>query len=125
MARSDNIWRLCIQGKGNYSSSAALISDFLDLATLSVQEEPALATNWIDLRLEGLKLQSLALATMTGLVLSSLPRNLTADVQHAVDKCESLIPGQQLILHWNPSAIAANFSPHKTMILRRHFFFFT
>ena len=33
----------------------ALISDFLDLANLSVQEEAALATNWIDDRPEGVK----------------------------------------------------------------------
>ena len=43
-----------------------LIGDFLDLANLSVQEEAALATNWIDDRLEGLKLQNFASATMTG-----------------------------------------------------------
>ena len=46
--------------------------------------------------------------------------NLTADVQHAINKCESLGPGQQLILHGNPSAIAATFSPLMA-ILRRHF----
>ena len=44
----------------------ALISDFLDLAILSIREEAALATNWIKDRPEGLKLQNLALATMTG-----------------------------------------------------------
>ena len=71
-----------------------------------------LATNWIKDRPEGLKLQSLAFATMAGPVMSSLPKNLTADVQHAIDKCESFGPGQQLILHGNPSAIAATFSPH-------------
>ena len=49
----------------------ALISDFLDLAHLSIREEAALATNWIKDRLEELKLQNLALATMTGPVLCS------------------------------------------------------
>ena len=44
----------------------ALISDFLDLANLSIQEEAALATNWIKDRPEGLKLQNLTLATRTG-----------------------------------------------------------
>ena len=44
----------------------ALISDFLDLANLSIREEAASATNWIKDRPEGLKLQNLALATMTG-----------------------------------------------------------
>ena len=62
----------------------ALISDFLDLATLSIHEEAALATNWIDDRPAGLRLQNLTLATMTGPVMSSLPKNLTADVQHAM-----------------------------------------
>ena len=64
----------------------ALSSDFLDLANLSIREEVALATNWTKDRPEGLKLQNLALATMTGLVLSSSPRNVTADVEYAIDK---------------------------------------
>ena len=71
----------------------ALISDFLDLAHLSMQEEAALATNWIKDRPEGLKLQNLALATVTGPVLSSLLRNLTADIQYATNKCASLAHG--------------------------------
>ena len=98
----------------------ALISDFLDLAHLSIQEEAALATNSIKHRPEGLKLQNLALATVTGPMLSSLSRNLTADVQYAINKCESLGPKQQLILHGNPSAFARDFSPHMA-VLRRHF----
>ena len=97
-----------------------MISDLLDLANLSVQEEAALATNWIDERPEGLKPQNLALATMAGPVTWSLPKNLIADVQHAINKCESLGPGQELILHGNPSAIAAIFSQHMA-VLRRHF----
>ena len=97
----------------------ALISDFLDLAHLSIREEAALATNWIKDRTEGLKLQNLALAAMTGPVLSSLQRNLTADVQYAIDKCESLGSGRQLILHGNSSVLAKDFSPHMA-VLRRH-----
>ena len=53
----------------------ALIRDFLDLANLNIVEEAALATNWIKDRPEGLKLQNLALATMTGRVLSNLPKS--------------------------------------------------
>ena len=87
----------------------ALISDFLDLAHLSIQEEAALATKWIKDQPEGLKLQNLALATMAGPVCSSSPRNLTADVQYNLNKCESLGPEQQFILHWNPSALARIF----------------
>ena len=98
----------------------ALIRDFLDLANLSVQEE-AVATNWINDRPEGSKIQNLALATITGPVMSNLPKNLTADVQHAINKCESLGPRQQLILHGNPPTIAATFSPH-VAVLRRHVF---
>ena len=60
------------------------------------------------------------MATMTGPVLSSLPRNLTADVQYAINKCESWGPGQQLIFHGNPSALAREFSPYMA-VLRRHF----
>ena len=49
----------------------ALISDFLDLANLSIREEAALAKNLIKDRPEGLKLQNLAFATMTSPVMSS------------------------------------------------------
>ena len=97
-----------------------MISAFLDLAHLSFQEEAALATNWTNDRPERLKLQNFAVATMAGLVISSLPRKLTADVQHATDKGESLGPGQQLILHLIPSALAAKFSPH-IAVRGRHF----
>ena len=89
------------------------------LAHMSLQEEAALATNWIKDRPEGLKLQNLALATMAIPVMSSLPKKLTADVQYAINKCESLGTGQQMILHGNPSAITRNFSPHMA-VLRRH-----
>ena len=69
----------------------ALIRDFLDLANLSIQEEAALATNWIKDRPEGLKLQNLAFANMTGgPLVRSQPKNITVDVQYAVNKCESL-----------------------------------
>ena len=58
----------------------ALISDSLDLGNLSVQEEAALATNWIDDRPGGLRLQNLALTTMAGPVMSKFQKNRTADV---------------------------------------------
>ena len=64
----------------------ALISDLLDLAKLSIREEADLAMNWINDRPEGSTLQNLALATMTGPAMSSLPKNRTADVQYAIDK---------------------------------------
>ena len=88
----------------------ALISDFLDLANLSIREEAALATNWIKDRREGLKLQNLALATLTGPAVCSFPKNTTSDVQYVINKCESLGSGKQFILHGNPSAIAKDFS---------------
>ena len=124
MASPHSPWRLHIESKSDSSSSTsvsaiALISDFLDLAHLSIQEEAALATNWIKDRPKGLKLQNLALASMTVPVLSSLPQNLTADVQYAINNCESLGPGQQLIFHGNPSAFAKDFSP--MAVFRRHF----
>ena len=97
----------------------ALITDFLDLARLTIREEAPQATNWIKDRPEGLKLQNLALATMTGPVLRSLPKKLTADVQYASEKWKSLGSGQQLILHGNSSALAGGFSPHMAVI-RRH-----
>ena len=70
--------------------------------------------------LEGLKLQNLAFADMTGLVVRSQPKNITADVQYAVNKRESLGSGKQLIRQGNPSAIAKDCSSHKA-VLRRHF----
>ena len=97
-----------------------LISDFLDLAKLSIREEGALATNWIKDRPEGLKHQNLALGTMTGPALSSSPKNMTVDVQYALNKFESLGSGKQLILHENPSAIAKDFSPQ--MAVHRRLF---
>ena len=57
---------------------------------------------------------------MTSPAMSSLPKILTADVQYAINKSESLGSGQRLILHWNPSEIAMDFSPH-VAVLRRHF----
>ena len=66
----------------------ALISDFLDLAKLSIREEAALATNWIKGRPEGLKLENLAVATLTGPAERGHPKHTTADVQYAIDKCE-------------------------------------
>ena len=87
-----------------------LISDFLDLVNLSMGEEAILATNWIKDRPAGLKFQNLALATITGTALRSSPRNMTKDVQHAFNECESLGSGKQLILHGNPLATAEDFS---------------
>ena len=58
---------------------------------------------------------------MTGPAWNSFPKFFsTSDVQYAIDKCESLGSGKQLILHGNPSAIAKDFSPHMA-IFRRHF----
>ena len=98
----------------------ALISDFLDLAKLRFRHEAGVTTNWIKDRPELLKLQNLAFASVTGPAMSSFPKNMTADLQYAINKCESLISGKQLILHGNPSAIARDFSPH-VAVLRRHF----
>ena len=79
-----------------------------------------MVTNWIKNRPEGLQIQDLAFASMTGAAMSNLPKKFTADVQHAIDKCESLGSGKRLILHRNPPAIAQDFSPHMA-VLRRHF----
>ena len=102
----------------------ALISDFLDFTNLSIKEEAALAPNWIKDRPEGLKLQNLALDTVTGPAMSSLPKKKrqTADVQNAIHKCESLGSRKQLILHGNPPAIAQDFfSPHMAVLRLRVF----
>ena len=52
--------------------------------------------------------------------------NMTADVQYAIDKCESLGSGKQLILHGHPSAIAQDFfsaygSPSTSFLPNMHF----
>ena len=54
-------------------------------------------------------------------LLAIYQKNLTADVHHAIIKCESLGSEKQLILHRNPPAIAWEFSPF-VAVLRRHFF---
>ena len=56
---------------------------------------------------------------MTGLAVRRYPKNMTADVQYASNKCESLCSRKHLILHGNPSAIARDFAPHMA-VLRRH-----
>ena len=86
-----------------------LISNFQDLAYLSFREEATLAKNWSKDRPESLKLQNLALATIPGPASRSYPKNTTEDVQHALDRCESLGSGKQLILHGNPFEIAKDF----------------
>ena len=73
---------------------------------MSIREEAAVATNWVKDRPEGLILQNLALTSMTGPAVRSFRKNITADVQYARNKCESVGSGKQLILHGNPSAIA-------------------
>ena len=62
MASMHSSWKLLFKSNsGSYSAPQylqhALISDLLDLANTSIQEEAALATIWIDDRPEGLKLQ--------------------------------------------------------------------
>ena len=95
----------------------ALISDFW---TLSKQEDAVLATNWIKDRLEGLKLQSLAVATMTN---SSCTQSIKYNCRCTAcffHKCESWRSGKQLIFHGNPSTIAKYFFQHM-IVLRCHF----
>ena len=70
----------------------ALICDFLDLANLSVQDEAALATTWIDDRPEGLKASERCVRHHGRTSDEQFTENLTADVQHAINKCESLGP---------------------------------
>ena len=68
-----------------------LICDFLDFENWSIREEETLATNWIKDRPEGLKLQNLVLATITGRDIRSYPKNMTTDVQLALKKKMRLI----------------------------------
>ena len=56
IASTHSSWRLRIKSKSDSSTQHRqylLISDFLDLANLGIQEEAALATNWIKDRPEG------------------------------------------------------------------------
>ena len=91
----------------------ALISDFLDLANLSIREEATSA--------RGPKLQYLALATITHRPsITQLSKEYDCRCSTRSKKCESSGSGKQLILHGNPSANARDFSPHMS-VLRRHF----
>ena len=87
----------------------ALISYFLDLANLSIQEEAALATNWIKDRSEGLKL----LRWLPGRDLQGVYQNLTSDV-HCAMRRETIDLSRE-------SIGIREFSPH-VAVLRRHFF---
>ena len=60
------------------------------------------------------------MATLTDPAVQSHTKKITADVQRANHKCESLGAGKHLILHWNPSAIAKDLSLHMT-VRRCHF----
>ena len=51
--------------------------------------------------------------SLTGPAVRNFSENMTADVQYALKKCESLVSGKHLILHGNPSAIAQDFFPAK------------
>ena len=96
----------------------ALISDFLNLAHLMMQEEATSATTWIKDGPEGLKLQKLALATRKPIYRQSTGNSI----------CRRPLQNQQMRIfglrntigfHGNPSA--RDFSPHMTG-LRRYFF---
>ena len=98
----------------------ALISDFLDLAHLSIREQAALATNWIKDRPELLKLQNLALATMTGPTLSSFAENF--DCRRPVRHWQMRVFGRRATFDPSRESIGTwrGFSPHMA-VLRRHF----
>ena len=91
----------------------ALISDSLDLANLSVQEEAALATNWIDERPEE------PCVSRHGRT-SNEQFTEKSDCGRPARQCKSLGPGKQWILHGNPAAKERDFPPYMT-VLRRHF----
>ena len=128
-------WRYCQPRVSEWFLQNGKYAQFLQIAyqeqnsyqlkRLSVGTMRQSATSWtlpwIKDQPEGSRLQNLALATRTGGVSSSLPRNLTADVHYALNKRESLGSRRQLILHGNLSAIARDFSSCMA-VLRRHFF---
>ena len=92
----------------------ALISDFLNVAKLSIGEEAALAMNWIKDRPEGLTLQNLALATMTGSSGEQFTEkyDCRCSIRHLTNA--NLWPqGNQLSLHGNPSAMCSGLA-HRT-----------
>ena len=127
MASSFSSWRLYIEGKSDFNSSATekaiwcwSVTSWI-LANLSIREVATLATNWIKDRPEGLKLQNLALATITGPALRSYPKNTTVDVQHALNKCESLgAQGNNWSFTGTHRQLQMIFSPHMAVV-RRHF----
>ena len=98
----------------------ALVSEFMDLANLCVQEEAALAANWIKDRPEWLKLQNPYVGPPDGPIYRKVTRK--SNCRRPLRNQQMRICGlkEQLILHGNPSAIARDFSPH-VAVLRRHF----
>ena len=118
-------WRPYVQGKSDFNSSAtvsAICADqglpgswkFEHTKGSNIGHELDQGPTW------RLKLQILVLITITGPAIRSYPKNTTANVQHALEKCESLGSRKLLSLHGNPSAIARDFSPHIS-VFRRHF----
>ena len=68
-----------------------------------------MATNWIDDRPEGIRLQNLAVTNMTGRVMSSWPKNLSAEVLQAIKKCEIFGFREGIDPSLEPTAIAMVF----------------
>ena len=97
-----------------------LINNFLDLVNLSVREEAILATNWIKDRPDGLKASEPCIGHYDRPNDEQFTENMSADVQYAITKCESLGSGKRVTLYGNPSAIAQDFFPHMPF-LRRQF----
>ena len=109
MASTDSSWRWYIQDNIDFNSCAtttAIYADqrlpgscqFENTRGSSIGHEMDSGPAW--------KVRNLALTTMTGPAVRSFRKNMTAGVQYALNKCQSLGSGKQLILHGNPSAIA-------------------
>ena len=75
---------------------------------------------WIKDRPGGLKLQEPCIGHHDRPNGEQFTKNMTADVQYAINKCDSLGSGKQLILHGNPSTTAKNLSTHMA-VFQRHF----
>ena len=94
MASPFSSWRLYLQVKTDFNPSATVSAKNSDQRLLGsckfeYERGSIIGHDWRKDRVEGLKLLNLSLATITGPDLRSYPKNMTNDVQYAINKCES------------------------------------
>ena len=117
MASPDSCWRLYTQDKIHFNSSAtvsAVCAEQCFPGSCPVEHTRGSSIGHeLDFGSdpEALKTSEPSIGHCVRPGCAQFSENMTADVQYAMNKCESLSSGKQLILHGNPSAIAQDVLP--------------